>query len=298
MKLVTYQPSGAGAQLGVVVDDAVINLSVASAGALPNDMRAFLELGDDAIKAARRLATKRNAKTLGVPLAAVKLMAPITNPSKVIAIGLNYMDHVRESGGKPPAIATMFAKYPSSIIGPGDAIRWDPAVTSKVDFEAELAVVIGTRAKGVAEADAYDYIAGYTICHDVSARDLQIEKGDQWIMGKSLDTFCPLGPYLVTRDEIADPHKLDIRCLVNGVAYQDSNTKELIYRIPYLIAYLSRGLTLLPGDVITTGTPHGVGAFRKPPVFLKNGDVTTVEVEGLGSLTNPCIEESAEGSAA
>jgi 2-keto-4-pentenoate hydratase/2-oxohepta-3-ene-1,7-dioic acid hydratase in catechol pathway len=291
MKLVTYQPAGAGPQLGVIVDESVINLSVASEGNLPNAMRAFLEMGDDGMNAARRVATKRNAKALGVPLAAVKLMAPVLNPSKVIAIGLNYMDHVRESGGKPPAIATMFAKYPSSIIGPGDAIRWDPAHTSKVDFEAELAVVISKRAKGVQEADAYDYIAGYTICHDVSARDLQIEKGDQWIMGKSLDTFCPLGPYLVTRDEIADPHALTIRCLVNDVAYQDSNTKELIYRIPYLIAYLSRGITLLPGDVITTGTPHGVGAFRKPPVFLKHGDVTTVEVEGLGSLTNPCVEE-------
>ena len=165
-------------------------------------------------------------------------------------------------------------------------------MTSEVDFEAELAVVIGKRARNVKEEDAFAYIAGYTNCHDVSARDLQLKRGDQWIMGKSLDTFCPLGPYLVTRDEIADPHNLFVRCLVNGKALQDSSTKELIFKIPYLIAYLSRGFTLLPGDVITTGTPDGVGAFRDPPIFLKDGDVTTVEVEGLGQLTNPCVEES------
>jgi 2-keto-4-pentenoate hydratase/2-oxohepta-3-ene-1,7-dioic acid hydratase in catechol pathway len=203
------------------------------------------------------------------------------------------MDHVREQGMKPPTLATMFTKYPSAIVGPGDAIRWDPALTNKVDYEAELAVVIGKRASKVSEADAFDYIAGYTNCHDVSARDLQLEKGDQWIMGKSLDTFCPLGPYLVTKDEIADPHTLGIRCLVNGEALQDSNTRELVFKIPYLIAYLSRAITLLPGDVITTGTPDGVGAFRKPPVFLKHGDVVTIEVEGLGQLTNPCVVEGA-----
>jgi 2-keto-4-pentenoate hydratase/2-oxohepta-3-ene-1,7-dioic acid hydratase in catechol pathway len=289
MKLVTYQPAGATPQLGVVAGDSVINLHLASGGRLPNDMRSFLELGDAALEAATLAA--QGAGASAAPLAGVKLLAPILNPSKVIAIGLNYMDHVRESGGKPPAIATMFTKYPSSIIGPGDAIRWDPALTNKVDYEAEFAVVIGKRASKVSEADAYDYIAGYTICHDVSARDLQLEKGDQWIMGKSLDTFCPLGPTLVTKDEIKDPHNLSIKCLVNGEALQDSNTRELIFQIPYLIAYLSRGITLLPGDVITTGTPHGVGAFRKPPVFLKHGDVVTVEVEGLGQLTNPCVEE-------
>ncbi|HXF62522.1 MAG TPA: fumarylacetoacetate hydrolase family protein [Caldilineaceae bacterium] len=291
MKLVTYQPAGAGPQLGVLVaNEMVVNLHLASGGRLPNDMRAFLELGEPALELARAIAAQ-GAGPGAVPLASVKLLAPIPNPSKVVAIGLNYMDHVRESGGKVPTLATMFTKYPSSIIGPGDEIHWDPALTNKVDYEAELAVVIGKRASKVKEEDAYDYIVGYTNCHDVSARDLQLEKGDQWIMGKSLDTFCPLGPYLVTKDEIADPHNLAIKCIVNGQALQDSNTRELIFKIPYLIAYLSRGITLLPGDVITTGTPDGVGAFRKPPVFLKHGDVVTVEVEGLGQLTNPCIEE-------
>lgn len=290
MKLVTYQPAGAGPQLGAVVDEMVINLAQASGGRLPNDMRTFLEMGEPASALAGEIVSK-GVDAHALPLGSVKVLAPILNPSKVVAIGLNYMDHVREQGMKPPTLATMFTKYPSAIVGPGEAIRWNPALTNKVDYEAELAVVIGKRARGVNEADAYDYIAGYTNCHDVSARDLQLEKGDQWIMGKSLDTFCPLGPYLVTKDEIADPHALGIRCLVNGEALQDSSTRELIFKIPYLIAYLSRGITLLPGDVITTGTPDGVGAFRKPPVFLKHGDVVTVEVEGLGQLTNPCVEE-------
>lgn len=290
MKLVTYQPAGAGAQLGAVVDGKVINLSIASGGKLPNDMRSFIELGEPAVALAQSIVDK-GAGSDAVAESDVKLLAPISNPTKVVAIGLNYMDHVRETGAKVPELATMFCKYPSSIVGPGDDIRWDPDQTQKVDFEAELAVVIGKRASKVKEEDAFDYILGYMNLHDVSARDLQIEKGDQWIMGKSLDTFCPIGPYVVTKDEVADPHNLSIKCLVNGEALQDSSTKELIFKIPYLIAYLSRGITLEPGDIVTTGTPDGVGAFRNPPIFLKNGDVVTVEVEGLGQLTNTCVEE-------
>lgn len=297
MKLVTFQPAGAAPQLGVVVGDRVINLATASHGRLPNDMRAFLELGEPALALAQEIAG-RSAEGHAVPLDSVKLNAPIANPSKVVAIGLNYMDHVREQGIKPPTLAVMFTKYPSSIVGPGDEIRWDPEITNKVDFEAELAFVVGKTARHVSEADAFDYIAGYTNCHDVSARDLQLEKGDQWIMGKSLDTFCPLGPYLVTKDEVGDPHNLGIRCLVNGEALQDSSTKELVFNIPYIVAYLSKNFTLYPGDVVTTGTPDGVGAFRKPPVFLKHGDVVTVEVDGLGQLTNTCVEARAgQGSA-
>lgn len=228
----------------------------------------------------------------GVELDSVKLMSPITDPSKVIAIGLNYMDHVRESGIEMPNIATMFCKYPSSIIGSGDNISWQTTLTDKVDYEAELAVVIGKTARNVSQDDAFDYIAGYTNCNDVSARDLQFIPGDQWLRGKCLDTFCPLGPYLVTRDEIADPNNLSIRCLVNGEPLQDSNTTEMIYKIPYLIEYLSQAFTLYPGDVIATGTPHGVGAFRQIPIWLKHGDVVTVEIEGLGQLTNSCVEQN------
>lgn len=288
MKLVTYKPAGAGPQLGVLVDGKVVNLAEASGGRLPNDMRSFIEQGDSALKLAQEIAGKGGAN--GVALGDVKLLAPISNPSKLIAIGLNYMDHVRETGAKVPQIAIMFTKYTTAIVGPGDDVRWDPAVTSKVDWEAELAVVIGKRASKVKEEDAFDYILGYTNCNDVSARDLQNEKGDQWIMGKSLDTFAPMGPYVLTKDEVADPNALSIKCLVNGKAMQDSNTREMIFKVPYLISYISRGVTLLPGDIITTGTPDGVGGARKPPIFLKNGDVMTVEIEGLGQLTNACVE--------
>lgn len=291
MKLVTFKPRGGSAQLGAVVGDRVINLAEATGGKLPDDMRSFLALGEDGLKQARKVATKKTAGEIGVPESDVKLMAPILNPSKVLAIGLNYLDHIRETNAKQPSIPIMFTKLGSSIIGPGDAIRWDPNETAKVDWECELGVVIGKTARRVSEDSAFDYIVGYMNANDVSARDLQSERGDQWIRGKSLDTFCPLGPYLVTKDEVSDPHNLAIRTIVNDKVMQDSNTKQLLFKIPHLIAYLSRAFTLLPGDVIITGTPPGVGSAMKPPLFLKDGDVVTIETEGLGSLTNPCVEE-------
>ncbi|MBX3012468.1 MAG: fumarylacetoacetate hydrolase family protein [Caldilineaceae bacterium] len=291
MKLVTYKPRASTPQLGAIVDNKVVSLADASGGALPNDMRAFLELGDEGLKTARRVATKKAAKESGVALGDVKLLAPIPNPNKVIAIGLNYLDHIRETNSKTPSIPIMFTKYTTSIIGDGDTIHWDPKETEKVDWEVELAVVIGKRAYRVSEESAFDYIVGYTVCNDVSARDLQGERGDQWIRGKSLDTFCPLGPALVTKDEIADPHNLGLRTIVNGQTMQDSNTSQLLFKIPHLIAYLSRAFTLLPGDVIITGTPPGVGMGMKPPVWLKDGDVVKVEIDGIGSITNPCVED-------
>lgn len=291
MKLVTYKPRASSAQLGAIVDNRVINLAEASGGALPNDMRAFLELGEEGLRIARRVATKKAAKDNGVALGDVKLLAPITNPNKVIAIGLNYLDHIRESNAQTPKIPIMFTKYTSAIIGDGDAIHWDPNETAKVDWEVELAVVIGKRAYRVSETSVFDYVVGYTVCNDVSARDLQSERGDQWIRGKSMDTFCPLGPCIVTKDEIADPHNLKLRTLVNGQTMQDSNTSELLFKIPHLVSYLSRAFTLLPGDVIITGTPPGVGMGKKPPIFLKHGDVVSVEIDGIGKLTNPCVED-------
>jgi 2-keto-4-pentenoate hydratase/2-oxohepta-3-ene-1,7-dioic acid hydratase in catechol pathway len=273
----------------VLRDDGIVNLQRASAGELPDDMLAFLQLGEAAIQA---VAGALGGASEPIDPADVRLLSPVPDPSKVIAIGLNYMDHIRETGLPMPKLATMFCKYPSSIIGNGEAIRWSTGLTRQVDFEAELAVVIGKTARNVAEADAYDYIAGYMNCNDVSARDLQFREGDQWLRGKCLDTFCPLGPWLVTRDEIADPHRLSIKCRVNGETMQDSNTAEMIYRIPYLIRYLSEAFTLLPGDVIATGTPHGVGAFRETPVWLESGDVVDVEIEGLGVLSNPCIADN------
>jgi 2-keto-4-pentenoate hydratase/2-oxohepta-3-ene-1,7-dioic acid hydratase in catechol pathway len=291
MKLVTYKPRASSAQLGAIVDNRVVNLAEASGGALPNDMRAFLELGEDGLKVARRVATKKAAKESGVALGDVKLLAPVTNPNKVIAIGLNYLDHIRESNAQTPKIPIMFTKYTSSIIGDGDTIHWDPNETAKVDWEVELAVVIGKRAYRISEESVFDYVVGYTVCNDVSARDLQSERGDQWIRGKSMDTFCPLGPCIVTKDEIADPHNLKLRTIVNGQTMQDSNTSELLFKIPHLVSYLSRAFTLLPGDVIITGTPPGVGMGKKPPIFLKHGDVVSVEIDGIGKLTNPCVED-------
>ncbi len=288
MKLTTYLASDRDYHLGAISDGAIVNLHHASNGELPDDMLGFLEMGEHAMGIARAAVESAGA---GIPMESIQLAAPVTNPSKVVAIGLNYMDHVRETGMAMPELATMFCKYPSAITAPGSDIRWSTALTSKVDYEAELAVVIGKTARNVIEADAYNYIAGYTNCNDVSARDLQLRKGDQWLRGKCLDTFCPLGPYLVTRDEIPDPHVLSIRCLVNGQAMQESNTSEMIYSIPYLVEYLSAAFTLVPGDIIITGTPHGVGAFRDPPIWLVNGDEVTVSISGLGDLTNHCVEE-------
>ena len=288
MKLITYRYQDGAPQLGAIKGELIVNLAASSGGKIPNDMRAFLAMGDAGMDLARSTVDSAMGS---LSLESVKLMAPITNPTKVLAIGLNYMDHVRETGIDVPNLATMFCKFPSSIVGPGDAISWSEDVTTQVDYEAELAFVIGKTARYVSEADAYDYIAGYMNCHDVSARDLQMAPGDQWIRGKSLDTFCPLGPYLATKDEIKDPHNLSIKCILNGETMQDSSTKELIFKIPYLIEYLSKAFTLLPGDVIITGTPDGVGAFRKPPIWLKDGDSVTIEVEGLGQLTNPCVIE-------
>ena len=289
MKLITFEAERE-ARLGVLVDKLVVDLAEASAGNLPADMRRFLELGQAGLETARSVVERALTKGQTVAVDAVKLLAPILNPQKIIAIGQNYMDHCREQQVEPPKSPIIFAKFPTSIIGPAAEIRWDPALTRQVDFEAELAVVIGRLARRVSQAEALDYVAGYTICHDVSARDLQF-CDRQWVRGKSLDTFCPLGPYLVTKDEIADPQKLAIRCRLNDEVMQNSNTSEMIFDVCYLIEYISRAFTLLPGDVITTGTPDGVGVFRSPQVFLKDGDRVTIEIEGLGQLSNLCVEE-------
>ncbi len=222
-----------------------------------------------------------------LPVDHVELKAPIPDPSKIVAVGMNYMDHCREQGAEPPKNPVLFCKLPSAITGPGASIVWDPALTRKVDFEAELGVVIAKRAQRVSLQDAMSCVLGYLPVNDVSARDLQFGDG-QWIRGKSLDTFCPMGPAIVTADEVPDPHALGIRCLVNDVVFQDSNTSEMIFKIPELISFVTQGITLEPGDIISTGTPHGVGVFRKPPVYLKDGDRVSVEIEKAGVLNNTC----------
>jgi 2-keto-4-pentenoate hydratase/2-oxohepta-3-ene-1,7-dioic acid hydratase in catechol pathway len=219
-------------------------------------------------------------------LADVKVHASIQAPGKIVCVGLNYADHCREQNIPLPERPLLFAKFPSTIINPGDAIHWPPGSSDQVDFEAELAVVIGRTAKDVPQDKALDYVAGYTIANDVSARDVQFSDG-QWIRGKSFDTFCPLGPYLVTTDEIPDPQKLPVRCRVNGELLQDSNTSEMIFSVAEIIAFITRTSTLNPGDVICTGTPAGVGVFREPKIFLHPGDQVEIEIERLGTLRNP-----------
>jgi 2-keto-4-pentenoate hydratase/2-oxohepta-3-ene-1,7-dioic acid hydratase in catechol pathway len=214
-------------------------------------------------------------------------MAPVTRPTKIICLGLNYRDHAIESGVKIPTEPVVFSKYPMAVIGPNAPIRLPPD-SQKVDYEAELVFVIGKGGRNIPEADAMLHVAGYTCGHDVSARDYQLDRGGgQWMIGKTFDTFAPLGPVLVTPDELPDPHHLRIQCRLNGQTMQDSNTSQMIFNIPQTIAYLSRVMTLEAGDVVFTGTPPGVGMARKPPVFLKPGDVVEIEVEGIGVLRNP-----------
>ncbi|MCC7306973.1 MAG: fumarylacetoacetate hydrolase family protein [Acidobacteria bacterium] len=219
-----------------------------------------------------------------VSLDDIKLEAPVPRPSKIICIGLNYLDHVTESGAAIPKTPLIFSKFDTCVAASEDAILL-PVGSEQVDFEAELAVVIGRRAKNIELEHAMDHVFGYTNFNDVSARDMQFADG-QWQRGKSCDTFAPFGPFVATKDEIADPHKLRIQFRLNDATMQDSNTDQLIFRIPELIEYISRSITLEPGDIIATGTPPGVGFARKPPVFLKDGDVCEVEIEGLGILYN------------
>jgi 2-keto-4-pentenoate hydratase/2-oxohepta-3-ene-1,7-dioic acid hydratase in catechol pathway len=223
------------------------------------------------------------------PLAQARLAAPL-RPGKVVAIGLNYRDHAAEARLELPAEPLVMSKLPSAVIGPGEAIRFDPGLTARVDWEVELAFVIGRRARRVAEADALGHVLGYTVSNDVSARDLQW-RDPQWVRAKSLDTFCPLGPCVTTADEVADPHALELFCRVNGETVQRSRTDQLIFGVAELIAFLSRNFTLEPGDVVMTGTPWGVGDFMDPPRHLHDGDVVESEVAGLGVLRNPVVEE-------
>jgi 2,4-didehydro-3-deoxy-L-rhamnonate hydrolase len=213
----------------------------------------------------------------------------IGRPGKIVCVGLNYLDHAQEGGMELPKAPLLFAKWPNTLIGDGEPIVLPPEAT-EVDYEAELGVVIGTKAKRVSEADALEYVEGYICVNDVSARDLQFGDG-QWTRGKSVDTFCPVGPRLVPREEIADPQQLGIRCIVNGEALQDSSTAQMIFSVAEIIAYVTRVITLEPGDLIATGTPAGVGVFRDPKVLLKDGDEVSVEIDGVGTLTNPVEKE-------
>jgi 2-keto-4-pentenoate hydratase/2-oxohepta-3-ene-1,7-dioic acid hydratase in catechol pathway len=213
----------------------------------------------------------------------------IGRPGKIVCVGLNYLDHAQEGGQELPKAPLLFAKWPNTLIGHGDAIVIPPEA-AEVDYEAELGVVIGAAARRVSEAKALDHVAGYICVNDVSARDLQFGDG-QWTRGKSPDTFCPVGPRLVPREEIDDPQQLAIRCILNGETMQDSSTAQMIFSVAEVIAYASQTITLEPGDLIATGTPAGVGVFRNPKVLLGDGDEVSIEIDGLGTLTNPVVKE-------
>ncbi len=210
---------------------------------------------------------------------------PIERPGKIVCVGLNYVDHAAESAMEVPKSPLLFAKWPNSLIGPGEPIVL-PSVTSEADYEAELGVVIGETVRGASVDDALDTIAGYICVNDISARDVQMGDG-QWTRGKSFDTFCPIGPKMVPAAEVPDPQSLGIRCTLNGEVLQDASTADMIFPVAEIIAFVSQAITLEPGDLIATGTPPGVGFARKPPVFLADGDEVTVEIDGLGALTNP-----------
>lgn len=281
--------------LGLVLGDRIINIAAAAkALGLPDchdDMAGFIAAGEAAIDCASAVMAQLGADpSKGLPLASVRLRAPLPRPARnLVCVGLNYAEHVAESqsvqGGDAPKYPVFFTKPPSTVIGPDDTIPWHGHVSTAIDWEAELAVIIGRGGRDIDGASALDHVFGYTVANDVTARDLQ-GRHVQWYKAKGLDGFGPLGPSVVTADEIRDPQSLDISLRVNGVTKQDSNTRHMIFPVARLIAEWSAGMTLFPGDILLTGTPSGVGIGRKPPEFLKPGDVVEAEVSGIGVLRN------------
>ncbi len=286
MRLATIRTAD-GPHAAVVRGEQVIDLA-ATDPTLPATVRQILEQGTPTLDAVRRAAEYPNAVKLA--LNQVTFLPPVTDPNKILCIGLNYRDHAIEGGKAIPTEPVVFGKFNNTLIAHGEPIVLPP-VSKKVDYEAELVVVIGRRGRSIPVDQALAHVAGYTVGHDVSARDWQFRGEEkQWIIGKTFDTFAPTGPVLVTADEVRNPHNLRVQLRLNGQTMQDSNTREFIFKVPELIAFLSQVVTLEPGDLIFTGTPPGVGGARKPPVFLKPGDVTEVEIEGLGVLRNPVVQ--------
>ncbi|MGH9718764.1 MAG: fumarylacetoacetate hydrolase family protein [Bryobacteraceae bacterium] len=284
MRFVTFERNGA-AEAGVLRGDEVVSLK----GVGVDDTLSVIRGGAEA--RARIDAWLGGAGAPGsVPLSAARLLAPVPRPPKIICIGLNYRDHAEESKMEIPKVPTVFSKYATAVIGAGQPIVL-PKVSAKPDYEAEFGVVIGKSGRHISPDAWREHVFGYTNINDVSARDYQMAT-TQWMMGKTFDTFCPMGPSIVSADEIADPHALDIQITINGEVLQKSNTRNLIFRLPDLIAYLSAVFTLEPGDVISTGTPSGVGFARTPPRWLRPGDDVVVKVEGLGELRNPVVAEA------
>ena len=271
MRLVTFQGAGIVPQAGIVSGDRVIGLG--------KDMLSVIAES-----------IPLSAAGSSYALTAVTLRAPVPRPPKMICVGLNYRDHAREAGLEIPSLPTIFSKFSNTVAGPGEPIVL-PRNSTRPDYEAELAFVIGPGGRHISAASAMHHVFGYTIVNDVSARDFQFGTS-QWLMGKTFDTFAPMGPWIVTRDEIADPHALDISLEIGGHILQNSNTRELVFGIPALIEFISAVVTLEPGDVVSTGTPAGVGFARKPPRYLRAGDEVVIRVGGIGELRNPVIAES------
>ena len=287
MKLATFTHDGA-TRIGVVTGEQVVDLATVAPG-LPRDMVAFLAAGGAAMAAARHAESAASGR---LALADVRLRAPVLRPPKFLAIGLNYADHVKESGLEPLAVPVFFNKQTTCVAGPFDPIHL-PRVSPLLDYEGELAFVIGRRCRHVPRDRAHEVIAGYLVVNDVSVRDWQL-RTPTMTMGKSFDTHGPMGPWLVTPDEIGDPHALELRTWVNGELRQHSNTRHLIHDCFAQVEHLSTAFTLEPGDVVTTGTPAGVGGAMSPPRFLRAGDVVRIEIEKIGAIENRVTEEPAE----
>ena len=292
MRLLTYEREGAP-RLGLLLQERVVDLADSTAGTLPESMQAFIEAGAPALDQARELIDSLGADAdalarASMPLADVRLLAPIPRPPRnIVCVGLNYAEHAAESRTTQgvPEHPVYFAKPASTVIGPGAEIPLHAHVSRRIDWEAELVVVIGRGGRDIPEDAALERVFGYTVGNDITARDLQ-RRHQQWYKGKGLDGFCPLGPYIVTRDELPDPQDLRISLRVNGETKQDAHTGDMVFAVAKLIAVLSQGMTLEPGDLLMTGTPAGVGFARKPPEYLQAGDVVEAEIGGIGLLRN------------
>jgi acylpyruvate hydrolase len=279
MRIVSYRVGGGPWRAGAERDGAIVDIT----GERYSSVRALLAEGSSALAAAEEKA--RTGRPLGGD---VEIGPPVPDPEKIVCFGLNYRKHAEETGQPLPKFPTFFPKYRNSLIGNGEPIVLPRKNGSQVDYEVELAVVIGRRCKNVAESEALDYVGGYSILNDVSARDLQMQTS-QWGAGKAIDTFAPFGPVLIPASEIGDPQRLAIKTRVNGRLVQDSNTADMVFPVAKLVAFLSDFMTLEPGDVLATGTPEGVGFTRRPPLFLREGDVVELEIEKIGVLRNPVV---------
>ena len=295
MRYATFERDGR-VSWGIVQEAGVLDLPVAAAaaglGSWPETLLAFIQAGPAWWERAGQFSATAGSASL-LPLSGVRLLAPVPQPLRnVFALGLNYAEHAAEGGHDAPDAPIYFTKATTAVIGPDEPIIADPSVSQKLDWEVELGVVLGTGGRRISEADALDHVFGYTVIHDVSARDLQFARSGQWFLGKSFDTGCPMGPWIVSADEIGDPQNLDLYLRVNGIEKQSSNTRYMIFPVAKILADLSSVLTLQAGDIISTGTPSGIGGSREPPEYLQPGDVTEAEVSGVGLLRNPVLAPS------